>query len=93
MKIVSFSLRFVTFYYRILEIRYFFFVFFTFLRSFKPYNRNGKYFMCSFYNLQLKSIKENFYYTRLSLCLLLPLFLFVQLFALSSTYFRSIESQ
>lgn len=82
MKIVPFSLRFVTFYYRISEIDFFWFSFFPhfFVHSFKPYNRNGKYFMCSFYNLQLKSIKENFYYTRLSLCVLLLFFLFVQFF-------------
>lgn len=76
MKIVSFSLRFVTFYYRISEIRCFFsFFLHFFVHSFKPYNRNGKYFMRSFYNLQLKSIKENFYYIRLSLCVLLLFFL------------------
>lgn len=76
MKIVSFSLRSVTFYYSILKDFLFY--------SFKTYNRNGKYFMRSFYNLQLKIHKREFLlHTTFSFCVLsmLLLMLLQQFFA------------
>lgn len=85
MKIVSFSLRFVTFYYSILK---------DFFYSFKPYNRNGKYFMRNFYNLQLKIHKREFLLrTTFSFCVFSMLML-LQHFFLSHEYIvREISSR